>query len=183
MDTKDRVNKYCVVIDERTGDVISNIKATDIMKSIAKENQIKGLKAKKDIEDNLDYIILEVKNGIYAKRWVMYYTSCIKGLGLTWQEEGVLSKLVGCLRNDGSGTLYGETTKKYWYGYLKMKPETFNKYYKILESHGIVSFKRGIGILINPYYYRYGRKVDKSLLEIFKLYVDERGELQKIPSE
>lgn len=71
-------------------------------------------------------------------------------------------KFIDCYR-----FLEAKTTKKYWLEILNMTPKTLEKICKELEGNKVIAFVKNRGFFLNPYYIRYGNRINKEVFEIF----------------
>lgn len=154
-----------------TGEIITVEEFYDMMHSIKKDDmkvkKKKGLEKRLEIESALNYYELKKDESVYGRRFVMLYQKSLRKLNLSYQSLGVLTVFTEYIREDGSCSLYGETTKKYWLEILNMTPKTLEKICKELEEHKVAVFVKNKGFFLNPYYVRYGNRVNKEVFEIF----------------
>jgi len=170
-------NERYGIINFETSELMDVAEGTKILKSISKDNQKLGLMKKKKSELDSDSIML-ASNGRNGRRFAMFYTASLKGVEASYNSLGVLTVMVTHLTTDGSGRLRGDSTKKYWYEELNMGRDAFFKVFKELEKANLARFKRGAGIFINPYYFRYGNIIPKELIKMFELQVKD-GDLHQ----
>lgn len=154
-----------------TGEVIEVDKFVDMVNSIKKDDakvrKKKGLEKKLEIESALNYYELKKDESFYGRRFIMLYQKSLRKLNLSYQSLGVLTIFTEYIREDGSCSLYGETTKKYWTEILNMTPKTLEKICKELEGNKVIAFVKNRGFFLNPYYIRYGNRINKEVFEIF----------------
>jgi len=171
---KERFNDVYEVVNKRTGKVVDNKLAFDMVKSISKEYQVDGLKKKKEGLKKLynrKTIKLQVME---AGSFGLYKFKEMIDVELKLEERGLWEVFIIHVRDDSSCevNLPCHHTKTDISKYLKINKNRFSSMLETLKSNNLIDFyteKRILNIIVNPEYFRVGNKVDESIINRFNL--------------